>query len=165
MELLLKAPVLSCGAKRGGAGAGSPMGPLMGALGRWVYRAVKPPPPPRICGTPGGPPVTAPRVRLSDGRHLAYAESGVSKEEARYKVVFSHGFTGSRHDTIRPSPVSCSSPPRPLLGCSVPLQPAGSTRNQTIYQWIDCRIGGSSTLFGCSECCFLIVFRNQEFVG
>ncbi|CAM0870447.1 unnamed protein product [Alopecurus aequalis] len=101
MELLCKAPVLSCGAKRGGAGpAGSPMG----ALGRWIYGAVKPPPPPRICGTPGGPPVTAPRVRLSDGRHLAYAESGARKEDARYKVVFSHGFTGSRLDTIRASP-------------------------------------------------------------
>ncbi|CAM0870448.1 unnamed protein product [Alopecurus aequalis] len=84
MELLCKAPVLSCGAKRGGAGpAGSPMG----ALGRWIYGAVKPPPPPRICGTPGGPPVTAPRVRLSDGRHLAYAESGARKEDARYKEV------------------------------------------------------------------------------
>ncbi|XP_020162857.1 uncharacterized protein [Aegilops tauschii subsp. strangulata] len=106
MELLCKAPVLSCGARRvRGGGTGSPMGPLAGALGRWIYGAVKPPPPPpRICGTPGGPPVTAPRVRLSDGRHLAYAESGARKEDARYMVVFSHGFTGSRHDTIRPSP-------------------------------------------------------------
>ena len=104
MELLCKAPVLSCGAKRGAAG--SPMGPLAGALGRWIYGAVNPPPPPRICGTPGGPPVTAPRVRLSDGRHLAYAESGARKEDARYMVVFSHGFTGSRLDTIRASPVS-----------------------------------------------------------
>ena len=121
MELLCKAPVLSCGARRGGpvAAAGSPMGPLVGALGRLIYRAVKPPPPPRICGTPGGPPVTAPRVRLSDGRHLAYAESGARKEEARYKVVFSHGFTGSRLDTIRASPVSSPrAPPRVL--CSPP---------------------------------------------
>jgi hypothetical protein len=110
MELLCRAPVLSCGAKRGAA-AGSPMGPLVGAVGRWIHRAVKPPPPPRICG----PPVTAQRVRLSDGRHLAYAESGVRKEEARYKVVFSHGFTGSRHDTIRPSPVS--SPRAPPVLC------------------------------------------------
>ena len=106
MELLWRAPVLSCGAKRSSASAGSPMGPLVGALGRWIYRSVNPPPPPRICGTPGGPPVTAPRVRLSDGRHLAYAESGARKEDARYMVVFSHGFTGSRLDTIRASPVS-----------------------------------------------------------
>lgn len=113
MELLSRAPVLSCGAKRGSAGSSSssPMGPLMGALGRWIYRAVKPPPPPRICGAPGGPPVTAPRVTLRDGRHLAYAESGVRKEDARFKVVFSHGFSGSRLDTLRASPVSCR-PPR-----------------------------------------------------
>jgi hypothetical protein len=104
MELLCKAPVLSCLAKRG-------------AVGRWIHRAViPPPPPPRICGTPGGPPVTAPRVRLSDGRHLAYAESGVSKEEARFKVVFSHGFTGSRLDDIRASPVSRPPAPRSSLG-------------------------------------------------
>lgn len=106
MELLSKAPILSCGGKRGGEGEGSPMGPLVGALGSWIYRAVKAPPSPRICGAPGGPPVTAPRVRLRDGRHLAYAESGVRKEDARYKVVFSHGFTGSRLDTLCASPVS-----------------------------------------------------------
>ncbi|GJN30084.1 hypothetical protein PR202_gb18363 [Eleusine coracana subsp. coracana] len=107
MELLAKAPILSCAAKRkrgpGGAAAAadSPMGPLVGALAKWIHWAV---PPPRVCGTPGGPPVTAPRVRLRDGRHLAYAESGVRKEDARFKVVFSHGFTGSRLDSIRAAP-------------------------------------------------------------
>jgi len=100
MELLAKAPVLGCAGKRQ---TGLPMGSVVGALGRWIRQAV---PPPRACGTPGGPPVTAPRVRLRDGRHLAYAESGVRKEDARFKVVISHGFTGSRLDTVRAAPVS-----------------------------------------------------------
>jgi hypothetical protein len=99
MELLAKAPELSCAAKRG---PDAPVGPLVGALASWIHWAV---PPPRVCGTPGGPPVTAPRVRLRDGRHLAYAESGVRKEDARFKVVLSHGFTGSRLDSLRAAPV------------------------------------------------------------
>ncbi|KAJ8422082.1 LOW QUALITY PROTEIN: hypothetical protein Cgig2_010862 [Carnegiea gigantea] len=56
-----------------------------------VGYAIKPPPP-KICGPPGGPPVTSPRIKLKDGRHLAYGEAGVSKEEAKYKVVVIHGF-------------------------------------------------------------------------
>lgn len=105
MELLAKAPVLGCAGKRQ-PGAPVAVGSVVGALGRWIRGAVPPPPPPRVCGTPGGPPVTAPRVRLRDGRHLAYAESGARKEDARFKVVISHGFTGSRLDTIRAAPVS-----------------------------------------------------------
>lgn len=89
MELLAKAPVLGC------AGKMQRQRQRGSALGRWICRAVAPP-----------------RVRLRDGRHLAYAESGASKEDARFKVVFSHGFTGSRLDTVRPAPVSV--PPRPL---------------------------------------------------
>ena len=37
----------------------------------WVYQALKPSPP-KICGSENGPPVTSPRVKLNDGRHLAY---------------------------------------------------------------------------------------------
>ncbi|XP_021737241.1 uncharacterized protein LOC110703764, partial [Chenopodium quinoa] len=58
------------------------------------------PPPPRICGQPGGPPVTPPRVKLRDGRHLAYKEFGVPKENAKFKIVYVHGFANSRHDVI-----------------------------------------------------------------
>lgn len=61
----------------------------------WGYRAVKPPPP-RICGSPNGPPVTSPRIKLSDGRHLAYKERGVPKELAKYKVILVHGFDSSK---------------------------------------------------------------------
>ncbi|KAK9279590.1 hypothetical protein L1049_013269 [Liquidambar formosana] len=68
----------------------------VGFLG-WAYQAIKPPPP-KI----GGPPVTSPRVRLSDGRHLAYRETGVSREEAKYKIIVNHGY-GSSKDFILPA--------------------------------------------------------------
>ncbi|KAJ3682120.1 hypothetical protein LUZ60_014693 [Juncus effusus] len=63
-----------------------------------------PPPPSKICGSEGGPPVTAKRIRLKDGRYLAYAEAGINKADARHKIVFCHGFTGSRNDMLRLSP-------------------------------------------------------------
>ncbi|KAF8780233.1 hypothetical protein HU200_001903 [Digitaria exilis] len=82
----------------------APAAAMLASLSGWLSRTVQPPPPPtRVCGTEGGPPVTAPRLRLRDGRHLAYCESGVPRDTARFKVVFSHGFTGSRDDTVRPS--------------------------------------------------------------
>lgn len=62
----------------------------VGLLGL-AYKAIRPPRP-KICGSPGGPPITSPRVKLSDGRHLAYREVGVPKEEARYKIIIVHGF-------------------------------------------------------------------------
>ncbi|XP_018467910.2 uncharacterized protein LOC108839655 [Raphanus sativus] len=36
------------------------------------------------------------RVKLRDGRFLAYRESGVSKEEAKYKIILVHGFGSSK---------------------------------------------------------------------
>ncbi|KAG2311166.1 hypothetical protein Bca52824_022723 [Brassica carinata] len=59
------------------------------------YRSLKPPPP-RICGVPHGPPVTSPRIKLSDGRYLAYRESGVDRASANYKIIVAHGFNGSK---------------------------------------------------------------------
>ncbi|KAJ7981156.1 alpha/beta-Hydrolases superfamily protein [Quillaja saponaria] len=73
----------------------------VGLLG-WAYKALKPPPS-RICGSPGGPQVTSPRVKLSDGRHLAYREFGCPKEEARYKIIVCHGY-GSSKDLTLPVP-------------------------------------------------------------
>ncbi|XP_022932192.1 uncharacterized protein LOC111438511 [Cucurbita moschata] len=61
----------------------------------WVYQALKPPPP-KICGSPNGPPLTSRRVKLNDGRHLAYREFGVPKEKAQYKIILSHGYNDSR---------------------------------------------------------------------
>ncbi|XP_047308309.1 uncharacterized protein LOC124911829 [Impatiens glandulifera] len=36
------------------------------------------------------------RVKLSDGRYLAYKEKGVSKHESNYKVIIVHGFGSSK---------------------------------------------------------------------
>lgn len=80
---------------------------FMGFLA-WAYQAIQPPPP-KICGSSDGPPVTAPRIKLRDGRHLAYQEHGVPKENAQYKIVFVHGFDSCRHDAVAAitlSPVS-----------------------------------------------------------
>ncbi|KAL6957033.1 hypothetical protein U1Q18_047542 [Sarracenia purpurea var. burkii] len=65
----------------------------------WAYPAVRPPPP-RVCGSADGPPVTAPRIKLSDGRYLAYKEYGVPRDRAKYKIVFVHGFDCCRHDAV-----------------------------------------------------------------
>uniref|UniRef100_A0A2N9H6U6 AB hydrolase-1 domain-containing protein n=1 Tax=Fagus sylvatica TaxID=28930 RepID=A0A2N9H6U6_FAGSY len=65
----------------------------------WAYKAIQPPPP-KICGSPDGPPVTAARIKLSDGRHLAYIEHGVPKETAKHKIVYVHGFDSCRHDAV-----------------------------------------------------------------
>ena len=64
-------------------------------LASYIYRSLKPPPP-RICGVPHGPPVTSPRIRLSDGRYLAYRESGVDRASANHKIIVVHGFNNSK---------------------------------------------------------------------
>ena len=64
---------------------------ILGIIG-WIYQKLKKKaPPPRICGSANGPPLTSPRVKLNDGRHLAYRELGVPKEEAQYKIILCHG--------------------------------------------------------------------------
>lgn len=73
-------------------------------LSALVYNQIQPPPA-KIPGTPGGPPVTAPRTKLRDGRHLAYLESGVPKEQAKYKIIFVHGFDCCRFDRLNVSQV------------------------------------------------------------
>jgi hypothetical protein len=72
-----------------------------------LYRQLQAPPP-KIPGTPGGPPVTSPRIKLQDGRHLAYYESGVPKDQAKHKIIFVHGFDSCRYDVLRVSPVRLS---------------------------------------------------------
>ncbi|KAM0935107.1 putative alpha/beta hydrolase-1 [Dioscorea sansibarensis] len=73
-------------------------------LGSWYYAEYIRPPPPTPCGTEGGPPVTASRIRLRDGRFLAYKETGVQKDRAEFKIVFCHGFLSSRLFNIGASP-------------------------------------------------------------
>ncbi|WZY92259.1 hypothetical protein YC2023_064588 [Brassica napus] len=62
-----------------------------------TYQALQPPPP-KLCGSPGGPSITAPRIKLRDGRHLAYKEHGVPRDQAVRKIVFVHGSDSCRHD-------------------------------------------------------------------
>ncbi|CAN6695421.1 unnamed protein product [Malus baccata var. baccata] len=38
----------------------------------------------------------SPRIKLADGRHLAYRESGVPKSKANYKIIMVHGFGSSK---------------------------------------------------------------------
>ncbi|CAL9053558.1 unnamed protein product [Musa banksii] len=73
-------------------------------LASWYYAVEIRPPPPTPCGSEDGPPVTAPRIRLRDGRFLAYSETGVPRERAAYKIVHCHGFGSSRLDSPRSSP-------------------------------------------------------------
>lgn len=70
---------------------------LIGGILGWVYQALIPPPP-KPCGSAGGPPITGPRIKLRDGRFLAYKEHGVPKHTAKYKVIFVHGFGSCRHE-------------------------------------------------------------------
>ncbi|KAM6584238.1 hypothetical protein CsatB_011240 [Cannabis sativa] len=46
---------------------------LVVILVSWAFQATRPPPP-KVCGSPGGPPITAPRIKLRDGRP-GYGES------------------------------------------------------------------------------------------
>lgn len=78
----------------------------------WAYQATRPPPS-KLCGSPGAPPITAPRIKLKDGRYLAYKEHGVPKDKAKYKIVFVHGFGGCRHDV----PIAATLSPVILLFC------------------------------------------------
>lgn len=71
----------------------------MVAMVGWIYKATQPPPP-KKCGSPNGPPVTSPRIRLKDGRYLAYRERGVSKEKAKYKIIVAHGSGDSKEFII-----------------------------------------------------------------
>ena len=76
----------------------------------WLWKVVQlKPQKSKLCGSVGGPQVTAQRIRLKDGRWLAYSETGVPKDIAKFKIILAHGFTGSRLDLLRPSPVTLPS--------------------------------------------------------
>ncbi|KAG5239571.1 hypothetical protein OIU77_012884 [Salix suchowensis] len=68
-------------------------------LAVWAYQATQPPPP-KLCDAPGGPPVTAPRIKLRDGRHLSYKENGVPREKAKANIILVHGFASTKHDIM-----------------------------------------------------------------
>ena len=64
-----------------------------------AYQSTRPPPPKKV-GPPDGLPITSPRIKLRDGRHLSYKEYGVPKESAKYKIVFVHGFDSVKHHAV-----------------------------------------------------------------
>lgn len=79
---------------------------LIGLLAM-VYLATQMPPPPKSdpaggfvvdidVDDNGDGLVDAARIRLSDGRYLAYREKGVSKNESNYRIVLVHGFGSSK---------------------------------------------------------------------
>lgn len=87
---------------------------LLVVLLGWAFQAILRPPPPQLCGSTGGPPVTSPRIKLGDGRYLAYREDGVRKDKAKYKIIRVHAFDttkdlplpvskvkGRQHDAVR----------------------------------------------------------------
>ncbi|KAK6784017.1 hypothetical protein RDI58_017471 [Solanum bulbocastanum] len=61
-----------------------------------AYLALFKPPSPKDCGSPDCPPVTSPRVQISDGRYLSYKEGGVAKEKAKHIISIFHGFDSSK---------------------------------------------------------------------
>ncbi|KAM7496294.1 hypothetical protein LguiA_020708 [Lonicera macranthoides] len=62
---------------------------ILGIVG-WIYKAIRPPLPKKLNS------VCSNRVKLRDGRYLAYREIGISKQEALYKMIFIHGFNCSK---------------------------------------------------------------------
>ncbi|XP_071688407.1 uncharacterized protein [Rutidosis leptorrhynchoides] len=74
------------------------LGFMIGLLA-WTYQSICPPPPKKL-GSLNGPPITSPRIKLRDGRHLSYKEFGVPKEMAKYKVIFVHGFDSFKHHNV-----------------------------------------------------------------
>lgn len=56
-------------------------------------------------------PPASPRIRLADGRYLAYRESGVPKNKANYKIIIVHGFGSSKEMSFLAPQVSLFSQP------------------------------------------------------
>ncbi|KAM0045884.1 putative dihydrolipoyllysine-residue acetyltransferase [Helianthus debilis subsp. tardiflorus] len=69
---------------------------FLSALSSWVYQTAVPPPP-RKLGSPDGPPITSPRIKLRDGRHISYIESGVPKDVAKSRIIYMHCFGCSKY--------------------------------------------------------------------
>ncbi|XP_065856939.1 uncharacterized protein [Euphorbia lathyris] len=65
----------------------------------WGYQSVQPPLN-KLPGSLDGPPITGSRIKLKDGRHLAYKERGVSKDTAKYKIIYLYPFGSCRHDPV-----------------------------------------------------------------
>lgn len=70
---------------------------FIGLLGM-VYQGTQLPPPnsdDSVNGD-GNCDVVSSRIKLSDGRYLAYREMGVAKDKAKHNIVIVHGFGSSK---------------------------------------------------------------------
>ncbi|EOA30927.1 hypothetical protein CARUB_v10014075mg, partial [Capsella rubella] len=65
----------------------------LGLVAFYVYKSIKPPPPIPL---PENVSEISPRIKLNDGRHLAYRELGFPKDEAKNKIIILHGFASSK---------------------------------------------------------------------
>lgn len=66
---------------------------IVGLISYYVYKSIKPPPPIPL---PENVSKKSLRVKLSDGRHIAYRELGCPKDEAKHKIIIIHGYANSK---------------------------------------------------------------------
>ncbi|KAK6926584.1 Alpha/beta hydrolase fold-1, partial [Dillenia turbinata] len=79
---------------------------LMMSLLGFAYQAAQPPPPNSTTdSSPDGeqPPFTSLRIRLDDGRCLAYRERGVPRKESKHQIIIVHGFGSSKEMNFQTS--------------------------------------------------------------
>ncbi|KAI7732525.1 hypothetical protein M8C21_012625, partial [Ambrosia artemisiifolia] len=65
-------------------------------ISAWAYKTTLPTPPKKL-GSPDGLPITSPRIKLRDTRHLSYTEYGVPKDVAKSKIIYIHCFGCSKY--------------------------------------------------------------------
>lgn len=65
----------------------------VGLIAYYVYKSIKPPPPIPL---PENVSEISPRIKLNDGRYLAYRELGFPKDKAKNKIIILHGFGSSK---------------------------------------------------------------------
>ena len=66
---------------------------VVGLICYHVYKSIKPPPPIPL---PENVSEICPRVKLNDGRYLAYRELGFPKDKAKNKIIIIHGYGSSK---------------------------------------------------------------------
>lgn len=59
----------------------------------YIYKSIKPP---RPIPLPENVPEICPRIKLNDGRYLAYRELGCPKDKAKNKIIILHGYGSSK---------------------------------------------------------------------
>ncbi|KAF8096916.1 hypothetical protein N665_0299s0074 [Sinapis alba] len=67
---------------------------VVGLISYYIYKSIKPPPPIPL---PENVSKISPRIKLSDGRHIAYKELGFPKDEAENKIIVVHGYSNSKN--------------------------------------------------------------------